>query len=225
MSANIVVKRFESVSAFEDRVMDLIKEEALRHTPAPHAIMLSGGSTPLAIYEALAMDPVVADDSTWITFTDERFVPFDSDQSNFGNAEPMLDELQIPEEQIIKIDPSLHIGDAADQLDKDLDNYLESGGTISLALLGLGADGHTCSLFEITDLQRCLARLAAPIYRPDLPNRVSVGPALLERVDRIVILVKGKEKTAIVERLLKEPLSTTAGMALRNCKNVELWQV
>src|SRR5690606_36449188 len=113
-------------------------------------------------------------------------------QSNFGNAEPMIDELAIAEDQVIKIDPSLHIGDAADVLDKDLDDYLESGGTISLALLGLGTDGHTCSLFEITDLQRCLARLAAAIYRPDPPNRVTVAPALLERVERIIILVKGR---------------------------------
>jgi len=51
--------------------------------------------------------------------------------------------------------------------------FLEGGGCIPLGLLGLGADGHTASLFSLDDVDRGRGRLAIPVQRESGPQRVS----------------------------------------------------
>ena len=64
--------------------------------------------------------------------------------------------------------------------------FFARGGEIPVAFLGMGADGHTCSLFTREDLDRGAGRLASPTPRPTPPHRVTVTPALLERCDHVI---------------------------------------
>src|SRR5690606_24873847 len=105
------------------------------------------------------------------------------------------------------------------------DAFIEAGGAFPLAFLGLGTDGHTASLFSREDLDRAAGRWASPTPRPTPPDRVTVTPATLARVDRIVFLVAGRDKDAVTQQLLDSPTSVIAGQAVEGARHVEVWSV
>lgn len=221
--ASIQLNAFGSAEELTAAVVDLLKEALTAESPHPTAIMLSGGTTPRAVFAALTGDPVVPSPTIYITFTDERHVPVTSPDSNLGQTQPMLAALGVHADRVLCAPLDLPLEEAAAALDSHYGQFLAEEGRIPLALLGLGADGHTCSLFGLQDIEECAGRYAAPVLRPVPPHRITVGPALLERVDRIVFLVAGRDKDAIVSQFLQDPLSTTAGNAVSRCSHVELW--
>ena len=117
------------------------------------ALVLSGGSTPLKMYELLLEQhkdaPFWA--KTHVFWGDERYVPHDHKDSNYGAARSaLLESLPIPEDQI---HPWPYI---ADEPDKAAYLYAESiwkaigDDPFDLTFLGLGDDAHTASLFPGT---------------------------------------------------------------------------
>ena len=112
---------------------------------------------------------------------------------------------------------------AATGYQEDLQQFLDQGGRIPLGLLGMGADGHTASLFTTEDLERAEGHLVIVVDRPDGMQGISVTPALLQKIDRIIFLITGADKAPMVNRLLQAPETLTAGLAIRHCKQVEVW--
>ena len=130
--------------------------QAAQAAPGPFRISLSGGSTPKTLYGLLASDefrsrfpwPRVS----WY-WGDERFVPHDHPDSNYGMArEAMLTKAQAPPENIYPIPTDDTPEDAARRYEQTLQ---EAYGAATLdpqrplfdvTLLGLGPDGHTASL-------------------------------------------------------------------------------
>lgn len=190
----------------------------------PFAVLISGGNTPLPVYTALAHGPPATSPQAGIAFADDRHVPASSPESNFGNARPMIESLGIPAGQTLRVHTELPLEEAADRYHRDLDAFLSAGGTIPLAFLGLGADGHTCSLFTGEDLERGAGRLAAPVYKTVPPNRITVTPDLLSRVEQVVFIVAGNDKMEVVAALLEKPETLTAGKAVAGCPSVALWR-
>ena len=90
-------------------------------------------------------------------------------------------------------------------------------------LLGLGADGHTASLFRAADLERARGRLALAVHRPDGRDAVTVTPAVLERVSEIVFVVAGADKRPALEALLAGRETSVAWQAVCRCGHVEVW--
>ena len=101
---------------------------------------------------------------------------------------------------------------------------MNGNGRITLGLLGLGADGHTASLFTPEDVARGENLYAVAVPHEPKPDRISVTPELLRRVERLVILVAGPEKNAIVTKLMETPDQVVAGLVLRNATSIEIWQ-
>jgi 6-phosphogluconolactonase len=224
MSATpIAFKKFADSASLNAQVVALLREALGAAGEGPRAVMLSGGSTPRAAYAALAADPCPCPESCWITYTDERHVPVDHPDSNHGQTRPLLDALGIPAGRVLRPDTALDLAAAAAQWDADFRVFLDAGGRIPLALLGLGADGHTCSIFSDADVDQCGEAFAAPILRPEPPHRITVGPALLRRADRIVFLVAGRDKDDVVAQLRSDPAWLPAGRAVAGCARLELW--
>jgi len=224
MSATISHTPFETPASLGAAVQGLLQETLGQASEPSFAVVLSGGNTPLPIFQAIAADPFPVNPKAWVTYTDDRHVPADSPDSNYGNSKPMLDALGIGDERIIRVQPDLPLEAAADAFENDLTRFLDAGGRVALALLGLGTDGHTCSLFGEEDLARCEGRLAAPVYKDTPPNRVTVSPAFLNRVERVVFMVAGPEKEEMCRALREAPDTITAGRAVAGCPRVELWQ-
>src|SRR6516164_1566274 len=146
------------------------------------AIMLSGGTTPLPAYRALGSRPLPHDERLHVLFSDERYVPSDSEASNYRQARPLLDALALAPQSLLRVRTELPLGEAAADYERSLEALLKSGVPIGLGLLGLGADGHTASLFSAADLARARGHLAIPVGRPDGMSAVSVTPQLLLQV-------------------------------------------
>ena len=185
--------------------------------------MIPGGRTPLPVFDAIVRKPFPIALTTHIAYTDDRHVPEDSPESNYGASRPMLRALQIPPERTIRVYAELPLAAAAERYHKDLKSFVDGGGWIGVAFLGLGPDGHTCSLFSQADLDRGRNRYAVAVERPSGPHRVSVTPALLEETERVILLATGSDKHAVADQLLRDPGSVIAGRAVMGCANVELW--
>jgi 6-phosphogluconolactonase len=174
-------------------------------------IALSGGSTPQALYPRLVR--TVDWKHTDVFFGDERAVPPDDPQSNYRMAqETLLAPARVPEKNVHRWQ-----GEAAD-LDAAARAYelaLGVGGLLDLALLGLGADGHTASLFPNTTALTETQRLAVAVDVPALGTRrlTLTYPALLT-ARAVGILVAGAQKRAALAAVLRPDSSLPAARIL-----------
>jgi 6-phosphogluconolactonase len=221
--ADIVPRHFENISLLNKAVAALLKHHFEREYFRNHAVMLSGGKTPFESYHLVAGETCVVSSGLRIFLSDERLVPVTSPESNYGNMRFMIDALNLSENQLIRLNPELDPVSAAERYDSDLKKFLNNGGVIPLGLLGLGADGHTASLFRGEDLERGKGHYAIPVVAPNGLNRVSVTPDLLSKIQQVVFVVAGPEKKIIVEKLLDFPSTVTAGLAVAGVKAKQLW--
>ena len=215
--------QFSSVAEFEEAAFHLLREHLTLSAAEPHVVMLSGGRTPIGIYRRVAESQIPVDRNLRLLLSDERHVPPESPDSNYGQLEPLVRGLDLPASQFVRVHTELPLDAAASRYDRALNSLLEPGGRITLGLLGLGADGHTASLFGDHDLASAEHRYAIPILRPSPPHRVSVTPALFSRIEKLVFLVMGPEKAAIVNEILSHPERVIAARAVQSCGDVALW--
>ncbi len=218
------MRRFENRESLTDALAGLLRETMEVERDAPFAVMLAGGATPLPAYTRLCSPPFKPATGLHLFFSDERHVPADSNQSNYGAVRPTIRSLGLPDAKVIRVRTELPLEAAARDYDARLAGFHNRGGVFALGLLGLGADGHTASLFTMADINRAERGLAVAIPRPQPPDRVSVTPALLQMLQRVIVVVSGEDKREISETLLKSPHLIPAGCALANCESVELWQ-
>lgn len=193
-------------------------------------IILSGGNTPISMYDSLVrLNPEVRDNIS-IFFGDERVVPPDSGDSNYRAAGSMLRAIGFPEPRIYRIRTELGPEEAAEKYEADIRKFTESGGIFKIAFLGLSAQGVTASLLD----RRLLSaeRIAVPVKANDvnsgirvspMVDRVTLTPAFFEKVERIIFLVTGYAKRRILEKLLSAPRETIAGEATAKHNAVEIW--
>jgi 6-phosphogluconolactonase len=166
------------------------------------AISLAGGSTPSRAYELLAAEPDIDWSRVELWFGDERCVGPDDPDSNYRTAaETLFSRIDIPERNVHRIrgedDPEAAAAAYATQID---------GVALDLALLGLGPDGHTASLFpESPALDvRDRAAVAVTASKPP-PRRITLTLLVLERAVSILILAPGESKAEAIAAVLRGP--------------------
>lgn len=177
-------------------------------------LALSGGSLPPQVHRLLTAEPLRAR-VPWqalnIIWADERYVPPDSPDSNYLMArQTLLDHAPIPAEQIYPV-PTYYptAAEAAAVYDRVLQALLAAhAGRIDVALLGMGPDGHTASLFPgFAQLDAPADRLAVAVDgapKPP-PARISLTPAALNRARAAIFTVAGGDKAAKVRAALRGP--------------------
>lgn len=185
--------------------------EAARATRGIAHVALAGGSTPRRAYELLA-----ARIETWrgveLWFADERAVPPDDPQSNYAMvAESLLARAAVPPGAVHRVPGERSPAEAAALYEAELRDALPPGEDglpmLDAALLGLGVDGHTASLFpgrpETAGTGAvCLAVEDAP--KPP-SGRVSMTLEALGAARRVVFLATGAAKRPAVEAVLAGP--------------------
>lgn len=165
------------------------------------SVVLAGGSTPRRLYGELAAHA----DAEWpkwhVFFSDERCLPRgDPDRNDTMARAALLDHVPIPARQIHAIEAER----GAVQGARAYCAALAGVGPFDVVLLGLGADGHTASLFPgrplgaEPDAPDALAVHDAP--KPPR-ERVSLGAARLSRANAVFVLVEGPAKRAAVRAL------------------------
>jgi 6-phosphogluconolactonase len=158
-------------------------------------IALSGGSTPRRAYEQAA-DADWSRATVWIV--DERVVPPDDERSNFRLLRETLGDVDIR-----RVPTELGAQEAAARYDAELE-----GVTLDLAVLGMGPDGHTASLFpgrpELDVTDRRVVAVPEAGMEPYVP-RVTMTFPTLAAARRRVFLVAGADKRETLRRVSELP--------------------
>ena len=185
----------------ELRVVDDLADAALDlfTQVQPRTVVLSGGSTPRALYERLAQI-----DYPWreveFFFGDERCVPQTNEDSNLRMASEAL-LLKVPA-RVYAIDGAFC---DADHYEGALRRRFPEGPWFDFAIFGLGVDGHTASLFpgrpEVEELERWAVKVPQAGQPPWLP-RVTMTVPVLSAAKLGVFLVAGTDKREALRRLL-----------------------
>jgi 6-phosphogluconolactonase len=220
---NIQAHRFATTSELDIALVDRLERAVSGPDAARSAVMLSGGRTPLPAYRELAKRKPRPAPDLHLLYSDDRYVPATSESSNYFQSRQLLDALRLPEESVLRVRTELPLEQAAIDYEQRLAKLLGSGVRIGLGLLGLGADGHTASLFNEANLAQARGHLAIAVQRPDGLQGISVTPELLSRVAEPVFLVAGADKHAIIEAFLRSDSILTARRAVAGCANVEVW--
>jgi len=160
-------------------------------------VVLSGGSTPLAMYERLVEK---APDAyfwrhTHVFWGDERFVPHDHPDSNYGAAhDALLRHVAIPDHHI---HPIPYIADdpaaAARTYTTSLTQVLGNSPIADLTFLGLGDDAHTASLFPGTNAVHAEG-LVTVVDTAAKGTRISLTASALSHSRTVAFLVAGEKK-------------------------------
>lgn len=187
------------------------------------AIMLSGGNTPRPAYALLGARTLRADGDVLLLYSDERHVPPDAAASNYRASLPLISAVGLAEMQVLRVRTELALEAAAADYERMLSEQLAAGTRIHLGLLGLGADGHTASLFTQADLERARDHLAIPVHRPDGMQAVSVTPSLLGRIEHLLFVITGQDKRQAFTSLLAKDPALVAWQAVAGCPDVEVW--
>jgi 6-phosphogluconolactonase len=173
-------------------------------------LSLAGGHTPRRAYALLG--PMLRDlGEVHLWFGDERCVPPDDPESNYRLvAETLLPEAGVPDARVHRIvgerPPAEAAAAYADELRRLLPPGPDGVPALDVALLGLGEDGHTASLFpgdpvvERTDALTFAVRAVKPP-----PDRITLSLPVLRTAGRAILLAEGEGKRDAVTRVMAGP--------------------
>jgi 6-phosphogluconate dehydrogenase len=192
----------EAVKALSELVIKKI--ERVIHERDICRLALAGGETPRALYERLAQ-PEVASRIDWnrlhLYWGDERCVPSDHPASNYLMVkETLLDRVDIPDENVHPIDGTQVPEVAATAYEEELGDT-----PLDIVLLGMGADGHTASLYSSTPDLRVEHRLVIETKSPEVPtDRISLSLAAINAAGLVAFLVLGSDKARRLTEVMGE---------------------
>lgn len=199
----------------------------------PKTVALSGGSTPKLLFELLAdLDQPFREQLAWSSihffWSDERHVPPDHPDSNYRMAnEAMLSHVPVPANNVHRV-PSENPSpaEAASEYERTLIEITQQSlPRLDLILLGLGADGHTASIFPGSEVLHEKNRLvAAPWVEKFRTYRITMTLPLLNNGASVVFLVSGSEKATIVKEVLEGPEKYPA-QAVKPTNGELLWML
>jgi 6-phosphogluconolactonase len=215
--------RAELDAALADRLEQAIRATATQSGERAQVIMLSGGHTPIPAFCEVGRRRPPHGERLTIIYSDDRYVPADSDASNYHASRPLLDALALPDDQVLRVPTELPLGDAARAYESRLRTLLDSGARIGLALLGLGPDGHTASLFLPEHLRQSRGHLAIAVQRPDGMQGISVTPEFLANVAEPLFAVAGSGKHDAIAAFIRQDPGLVAVRAVAACPRVQLW--
>jgi len=208
------VRVFPDPEAMADEVALQWQEEAnlAEKEGRVFSVVLSGASTAERIYRRLA-EKDCAGQVPWhvvhIFWADDRCVPPENEESNYGNCRRfLLSHIPIPTENIHRIRGEDDPAGESTRYDQEIRDHmvLRKGQTtfFDWVFLGVGPDGHTASLFAGHDTLNSL-NLCEDAQHPQTGQmRVTMTPCAIKNSDRITYHVIGQKSADIVSKLLSK---------------------
>jgi 6-phosphogluconolactonase len=212
---NAHVKQFADIAALNAAAAETFAVAAVDAVEARgvFSVALSGGSTPAGLYTLLATDPGLRRRIPWdnaqIFWSDERHVPPDSPDSNYRMANAtLLTHVPLRADQVHRVEgENPDASDAAERYEDEVRSVIDRGAQVprlDLVLLGIGADGHTASLFPgspaLAEKHRLVVSNWVEAFGAD---RITMTLPMINAARLVMFLVAGKEKAAAVREVLR----------------------
>ncbi len=170
-------------------------------------LAISGGKTPDLLFSVLAAKYPESDlwQNVHFWWVDERMVPPNHQESNFGVVQKLLfSHISIPEENIHRIkgenNPEGEASSYSTQIQENLP-YANGWPVFDLILLGMGDDGHTASIFpDQVELLESEQICAVATHPTSAQKRVTLTGRVINNAAKVCFLVTGENKA---ERILE----------------------
>jgi 6-phosphogluconolactonase len=195
-----------AAEVFSNQVDEAVRERGIAH------VALSGGSTPATLFQLLANAPLnetIAWEKTHFYWADERCVPPEDSESNYGQAwQTFLSKVPVLAPNIHRIKGELEPGMAAQNYNFQLRQHATGAlawPILDCVLLGMGADGHTASLFpgQVNPAETTSPAIAVTAdYMGRPANRVTLTPPVFNSARHIVFLVSGGNKAKTLAEVI-----------------------
>lgn len=210
MRANIMVcesakaASIEAAERFACAAVRAVARYGVFHVAVP------GGSSPKSMYELLAR-PEFRDLAPWsrteLFFTDERCVPPDSAESNYGAVRNQLVSLvPLPEPNVHRMRGEDDPEAAADAYEEELHKVMGVSRRFNLIVLGMGADTHTASLFPGSSALTATGRHVVPNYVERLHSyRLTLTLPVINQAEQVIVLAFGSDKAQALADALRGP--------------------
>jgi 6-phosphogluconolactonase/glucosamine-6-phosphate isomerase/deaminase len=225
-----------------------------RTAAVPYVVMLAGGSTPLQVYRRISdHTPSRVHPAIHLMLSDDRYVPAEDDRSNYGHVLPLARALRLPDERLLHVDATRPLDEAVSGYGADILSLQRRDAIFALGVLGIGADGHTASLFT-PDLVALASGIGGsevtsttvPGASPNAPgsgaltienpgdaalhtgthggvDRVSVSAEVILSFRRLIFFATGESKRDILYELSRRPEDYPAGRILLQHPNAVIW--
>jgi 6-phosphogluconolactonase len=210
------IRTFEDSDALARGAADEFLRRAVTRLQAcaSYSVVLSGGATPKRLFGLLAAEPY-RQRMPWARihffWGDERTVPPEHEDSNYGAANQLLlSRAPIPPENVHRIPAERHPpARAASDYEATLRREFRLEGDalprFDLAFLGLGADGHTASLFPGTAALAETRRMVVANWIEKLEtHRITLTCPVFNRAACVLFLVSGTAKSKVLAEILAD---------------------
>lgn len=171
--------------------------------------VLSGGSTPKALYALLAQSPYkesIAWEKLHFFWGDERAVPFEDSRNNARMCyDELLDKVPVKAENIHIMRTDITPEESAAEYGQILKTYFDgSETTFDFVLLGMGDDGHTLSLFPGTEVIHEEHALATSFFlQAQDMYRITLTAPVVNRAACVAFLAAGAGKAEVLKQVLQ----------------------
>ena len=205
------IRIFDDGQRAADYIIDCWSETALStvRLRGLFSVALSGGKTPFVLYERLSLsEKNFPWDNTHIFFVDERFVPADSAENNYHLVQgDLLSRVGVPQENVHRvITRDVSLEDAARMYEDALRKFFKEGfPRFDLILLGVGADGHTASVFPGENDHQEVPRLVIPVTAGTVsPERISLTLQVINNARHVIMFAAGRSKAEIMQEVVEQ---------------------
>jgi 6-phosphogluconolactonase len=207
------VQVFDQAESLQEAAASLIVAAAARAIAerGRFLLVLAGGTTPRGVYGRLAERdaPRIDWERVHVFWGDERCVPPGHELSNFRMAtDSLLTRVPIPASQVHRMPGEQSAEKGAAGYDEELRAFFDAATpeaaryTFDMVLLGIGADGHTASLFPgspALDAAGWAAAAEAPATSP-VPERITLTFSAINSARDALFLATGADKRDPVAR-------------------------
>jgi 6-phosphogluconolactonase len=192
------------------------------------SFVLSGGSTPRPLYELLAgqFKNRIPWPGVHVFWSDERYVPHDHPLSNYRMVKgALLDHASIPPAQVYPMPTRFPEPQAAARdYETTVAHYFSGTPPVfDVVLLGIGADGHTASVFPGSSAITSARFVMAVTAPAEQPSRLTLTLPVIASARRIGVLVTGAGKAAALAAALGGKSELPAAVLARTASTAVWW--